>query len=103
MADICFQPDLRWITRVRPRSAQVRVTGHFPESPDSSVKTIVQPSRMGFFWRRPGHSITVPQLLYLAHSNPGVTTKTAPIRSRPQHRGTASSTDLTVPVRVSRA
>ena len=49
MADICFQVKLCWMIGVCPRSAQVRVTGHFSENPDSSMKTIVLPSVLDFF------------------------------------------------------
>ncbi len=41
-----------------PRLAQVRATGHFSDSPDSSMKTMVRPSRRAFF--EPGPGLALP-------------------------------------------
>jgi|SwirhirootsSR2_FD_contig_31_15081164_length_489_multi_2_in_0_out_0_1 hypothetical protein len=49
MADSCFQSKLCWSTGVHPRKLQVRATLGRSDRPDSSMKTMVRPSRWAFF------------------------------------------------------
>ncbi|MGU7785060.1 hypothetical protein [Burkholderia sp. PU8-34] len=48
-SDICFHVKLCWVTGVCPLCSLVRVTGHFSDSPVSSIKTIRHPSQRAYF------------------------------------------------------
>src|SRR6516225_6584593 len=65
-ADNCFQVKLYCSTGVCPLGAQLRTRCGRSETPDSSMKTMIRPSRAAFFKRRPALGLPLPDRGFIA-------------------------------------